>query len=87
MYRDKVRIITSLKIATDDFPDGHWFSLGDTVKEGGAITGFFSNKATWWRHDPLGMSIVGIEVDGEMYSIGCHMVSGIEWEDRNREQK
>ena len=84
MWHNKTRVITAIRVSTDDHPDGEWLKLGHRVKAGGAITGFISSRASWWRHDPLGFSTVGIEVDGEMYSVGCHRVSGIEWEDRKR---
>jgi len=86
MWRNKERIITAMKVSTEEYPDGAWLRLGDIVKHGGVITGFMSNRASWWRNDPLGMSTVGIEVDGELYSVGCHRVSGIEWEDRPRKE-
>jgi len=84
MWKDTERIITAMKIAGNDFPFGIWYKLGDETKQGGIITGFMSNRASWWRHDPLGMSTVCVEVDGENYSVGCSLVTGIEWEDKRK---
>ena len=84
MWKDRERIITSIKISTDKAPEGQWYKLGDKTNGGGTVTGFMSSGASWWRHDPLGMSTISIEVDNELYSVGCHLVTGIEWEDKKK---